>query len=279
MNRIVKKMSQYQKSMILGMAAIFSLSAFAVDVAKVNGKVITDTDVKAALSSFNDGQRRQILSDANTKREIVGNLIDQELLIQEAEKQKLDKDRDYEVAFLAFRRQFLTDKVLSKNVRPKLTDAAAKKYYENFRKNYSTDKVSVQHILLSDEKTAMEVLKQAKASGADFQALAEKNSKDPSAKNNRGDIGIITRDAPFVEAFKEAAFSAKPGQIVGPVKTQFGYHLIKVTDKKPGKVMGYEEVEMRVKADVQRELVQNYVTQLKKSSTISLDEKGISSIQ
>lgn len=279
MNRIVKKMAQYRNSMILGIVTIFSFSAFAVDVARVNGKVITDTDVKAALSSFNDGQRRQILNDANTKREIVGNLIDQELLIQEAEKQKLDKGKDYETAFLAFRRQFLTDKVLAKNVRPKLTESAAKKYYGNYRRNYSTDKVSVQHILLSDEKTAMEVLKQAKAPGADFQALAEKNSKDPSAKNNRGDVGIITRDAPFVEAFKDAAFSAKQGQIVGPVKTQFGYHLIKVTDKQPGKVMGYEEVEMRVKADVQREMVQNYVTQLKKTSTISLDEKGLSSIQ
>lgn len=279
MKSSVKNLAQYRKSVILGMAAVFSLSAFAVDVAKVNGKVITDGDVKAALSSYNEGQRRQILNDVNTKREIVGSLVDQELLIQEAEKQKLDKDKDYETAFRSFRRQYLADRVLTKNVRPKMTEAAAKKYYENYRKNYSTDKVVVQHILVSDEKTAMELLKQARAPGADFQALAEKNSKDPSAKNNRGDIGVITRDAPFVESFKEAAFNAKEGEIVGPVKTNFGYHLIKVTDKKPGKVMGYEEVEMRVKADLQREMVHNYVIQLKKTSTVTLDEKGILGLQ
>lgn len=279
MNRSVKKMAQFRKLLILGMAGALSLSAFAADIAKVNGKIITDADVKVALSRFNEGQRRQILNDANTKREIVGDLIDQELLIQEAEKQKLDKEKDYDIALRAFRRQFLTDRILAKNVRPKLTDVAAKKYYEISRKNYSTDKVAVQHILLADEKTAVDILKQAKAPGADFQALAEKNSKDPSAKNNRGDLGIIARDAPFVVAFKEAAFNAKQGEIVGPVKTQFGYHIIKVMDKKPGKVLGYDEVEMRVKADLQREMVQNYVVQLKKASVISLDEKGLSSLQ
>ncbi len=279
MNRIVKTMAQYQKSFLIGAVVCFSLSASASEIAKVNGKIISDADVKASLSSFNEGQRSKILSDSNTRREIISNLVDQELLIQEAEKQKLDKEKDYETALQAFRRQFLTDKVLAKNVRPKLTEAAAKKYYENYRKNYSTDKVSVQHILLSDEKTAMEVLKQSKVAGVDFQALAEKNSKDPSAKNNRGDIGVITRDAPFVEAFKTAAFNAKQGDIVGPIKTQFGYHIIKVTDKKIGKVLGYEEVELRVKADLQKEFVQNYVTQLKKTSSISVDEKNLSSLQ
>jgi parvulin-like peptidyl-prolyl isomerase len=229
-------MNRYVNILAAGLlAALSSFSASAVDVAKVNGKVITDSDVKASLAGFNEGQRRQILSDMSTRREVVNNLVDQELLIQEAEKQKLDKDAEYEIAFRAFRRQYLTDKVLSKNVRPKLSDAAAKKYYETNRRNYSTDKVQVQHILLSDEKTALEMLKQSKAPGADFQKLAEKNSKDPSAKNNRGDIGVITRDSPFVAAFKDAAFNAKAGEIIGPVKTQFGYHVIKVLEKGPGK--------------------------------------------
>ncbi len=273
MNRFVKLMT-----LSVGVTLTFG-TALAVDVAKVNNKVITDADVKKALGNFNEGQRRQILTDQNTRREIVSNLVDQELLIQEAEKQKLDKDAEYEAALRNFRRQFLTDRVLAKNVKPKLSEAAAKKYYQVNRRNYSTDKVQVQHILLSDEKTAREVLKQAKAAGADFQKLAETHSKDPSAKNNRGDIGVVTRDAPFVAEFKDAAFGGSVGQIVGPVKTSFGYHLIKVIDKRPGKVMGYDEVEMRVKADLQKEMVGNYVGQLKKGANISFNDKGISSIQ
>jgi peptidyl-prolyl cis-trans isomerase C len=273
-------MNRFVKILAVGtLASLAAFSASAVDVAKVNGKVITDKDVKASLAGFNEGQRRQILNDMTTRREVVSNLVDQELLIQEAEKQKLDKGSDYETAYRAFRRQYLTDRLLAKNVRPKVSENAAKKYYRTNRRTYSTDKVQVQHILVSDEKTANEMLRQAKAPGADFQKLAERNSKDPSAKNNRGDLGVITRDAPFVEEFKDAAFDAKVGEIVGPVKTQFGYHIIKVLDKRPGKVLNYDEVELRVKADLQRQLVQNYVTQLKKSAGVSFDEKGISSIQ
>jgi parvulin-like peptidyl-prolyl isomerase len=160
-----------------------------------------------------------------------------------------------------------------------MSEASAKKYYGLNKRKYSTDKVQVQHILVSDEKTAIEILKQAKAKDADFQKLAERHSKDPSAKNNRGDVGVITRDAPFVDEFKDAAFNASKGEIVGPVKTQFGYHIIKVVDKQPGKVMGYDEVEMKVKADLQKEMVQNYVIQLKKGATLVFDDKGIAAIQ
>lgn len=279
MNRIVKSLAQSTVPALIIGVAVFASSARAVDVARVNAKVITDSDVKAALGSFNEAQRRQILTDMNTRREVVSNLIDTELLIQEAEKQRLDKDKEYETALNAFRRQFLTDRVLSKNVRPKLTDAAARKFYSNNRQKYSSDRVEIQHILLSDEKTASELLKAAKAPGADFQALAEKNSKDPSAKNNRGDIGSIGRDAPYVDAFKDAAFNGAVGSVVGPIKSQFGYHLIKIIKKDPGKVLGFAEVEPRVRADLQREMVQNYVIQLKKSSKVSFDEKGISALK
>jgi len=274
-----KNMNRFVKVLAAGtLASLTALPAFAVDIAKVNGKIITDKDVKASLAGFNEGQRRQILNDMSTRREVVNNLVDQELLIQEAEKEKLDKGSEYETAYRAFRRQYLTDKVLAKNVRPKLSEAAAKRYYEQNRRQYSTDKVQVQHILLSDEKTALETLKKVKSPGVDFQKIAETVSKDPSAKNNRGDIGVITRDSPFVAAFKDAAFNAKAGEIIGPVKTQFGYHIIKIIDKQTGKILNYDEVELRVKADLQREMVQNYVAQLKKSAGVSINDKAISSL-
>lgn len=272
-------MNRTVKSLALTIIGLIAASALAVDVAKVNGRAITDADVKASLSAFNEGQRKQILQDLNTRREIVNNLIDQELVIQEAEKQKLDKDAEYEAAFRAFRRTFLTDRLLARNVKPKMTTAAVRKYYDNNKRHYSTDKVQAQHILLSDEKTAREVLGKAKAAGADFQKLAEQYSKDPSAKNNRGDIGVITRDAPFVDEFKDAAFDAGKGEIVGPIKTQFGYHVIKVVDKMPGKVVGFDEAETKVRADLQKEMVQTYITSLKKGAQVSVDEAGVARLQ
>lgn len=252
--------------------------AWAIDLAKVNGKAITDRDVGAALGGFNEGQRRQLLADPNSRREIVSNLIEQELLIQEGEKQKLDQDNDYKVALAAFRRQYLTQKVLSKNVAPKVTDTAVKKFYEANKRKFSTDKVQVQHILVSDEKAANDVLKQVRAPGADFQKVAERVSKDPSAKNNRGDVGVITRDSPFVDEFKDAAFDGNKGEIVGPVKTLYGYHIIKIVDKQIGKTLGFPEVESRVRADMQREAVSLYIIQLRKQAQVSLDEAAINKL-
>jgi parvulin-like peptidyl-prolyl isomerase len=257
---------------------LMASTAGAVDLAKVNGKVITDRDVNAALGGFNEGQKKQLLSDTSSKREIVSNLVEQELLIQEGEKQKLDQDAEYKEAQAAFRRQYLTQRVLAKNVNAKMNESGAKKFYESNKRKYSTDKVHVQHILVADEKTATDVLKQAKAPKADFQKLAEKLSKDPSAKNNRGDIGVITRDSPFVEEFKTAAFEGDKGEVLGPIKTLYGYHVIKVVDKQIGKTLGYNEVEMRVKADFKKSLVQNYIVQLRKQAQVSLDDKALNKL-
>lgn len=262
------------KILTLTVAGLFATNAIAVDLAHVNNKVITDKDVQTALSGFNEGQRRQILNDMNSKREIVNTLIEQELMVQEAEKQKLDQDSDYQTALKAFRRQYLTGKLISKNVAPKITETSAKKFYTLNKKRYSTDKVQVQHILVADEKAALDLMKKARG-GEDFQTLAEKYSKDPSAKNNRGDIGVITRDSPFVAPFKNAAFDAKKGEITGPVKTLYGYHIIKVIDKDVGKALNYEEVELAVKNELQKELLDNYIIQLKKQAAIKAEEKAI----
>jgi len=259
-------------------ALLIASTASAVDLAKVNGKVITDQDVNTALGGFNAGQKRQLLSDVSSKREIVSNLIEQELLIQEGEKQKLDRDADYKAALAAFRRQYLTQRVLSKNIDAKMSESGAKKFYQANKRKYSTDKVHVQHILVADEKTATQVLKQAKAPKADFQKLAEKLSKDPSAKNNRGDIGVITRDSPFVEEFKNAAFEGDKGEVIGPIKTLYGYHIIKIVDKQIGKTLDYNEVEMRVKADYKKDLVQDYLVKLRKQAQVSLDDKALNKL-
>lgn len=253
-------------------------SAFAVEVAKVNGQSLTDRDVKMALSSMNEGMRENVLKDPNTRREIVNELVDQQLLVDEAVKEKLDQDQEYKDALSMFRKQYLSGRALQKNLGAKMTESAAKKYYEANKNHYSTDQVHAMHILLADEEKAKEVLKLAKAKDADFQALAAKYSRDPSAKNNRGDVGVFGRNAPFDPVFMDAAFGASEGEIVGPVKTSFGYHIIKVVEKKLGKAMTFDEVEMRVKQDLGRTLKQSYVGKLKKEAKVQVNEQGIDKI-
>ncbi len=262
-------------ALIALMGSSFASAATELEVARVNGKAITAQDIRSALGGLNEGQRKSFLKDAAARRQVLGGLIDQEVLAAQAEKDKIDQDPEFKDFMARARRQLMMERLVSRNLAAKMNEAAAKKYYEQHKSQFSTDQVTVQHILLDTESRAQQVIKEATAPGADFMELAEKNSKDPSAKNNRGAIGTIGRDAPFAEAFKEAAFSAREGQLVGPVRTSYGWHVIKVTEHKVGKVLGYDEVELRVKEMLRRDLLSDYMTKLRQQAKISVDDKAL----
>lgn len=242
----------------------------ATELAKVNGKSITDADVKSALGGMSDQQRDNLLKDPAMKKQVLGGIIDQEILLQEGERLKVEQTQQYKDAIAAFRRQYLMSQALEKGIAGKVSDSSARKYFDTHKRRFSTDQVHVMHILVSDELQAREVLRKAQDPKADFQELAEKFSKDPSAKNNRGDIGVVTRDSPFVEEFKNAAFEGQKGQIVGPIKTTFGFHLIKIVDKKMGRPLEYDEVELKVKGEMRDQLIREYVNQLKKAAKVQI---------
>lgn len=266
---------------ILGLGAFIAAAfaaaqpAHAVDLAKVNGKVVTDRDLNNALSNLNEGQRKNALKDPGTRKQVLGGIIEQEVLVQEAEKEKLDSDQDYKDALSAFRRQYLASRVLQKNLGGKFTDSAAKSYYNKHKARFSTEQVRAMHILIRDEKKATEVLAKVKdLSDDDFKEQAEKLSEDPSAKNNRGDLGYFGHDR-MVPEFTEAAFKAQKGDVVGPVKTDYGYHIIRVVDKKIGKTLAYDEVELRVKNELRQELTAVYLSNLRKQAKVQVDDKAV----
>jgi peptidyl-prolyl cis-trans isomerase C len=172
----------------LGLALAVAASAQSAELAKVNGKSITDGDLKQALSGFSEAQKASILKDSSSRRQVLLDLVDREVLVQEGEKAKLDQQQEYKDAMAAFRKQYLTNKILEREVGKDLTDKKSQDYYKRHKARFSTDQIHVQHILVDDEARAKTLLAQAQAKDADFLALAEKNSKDPSAKNNRGDL-------------------------------------------------------------------------------------------
>jgi peptidyl-prolyl cis-trans isomerase C len=260
-------------ALVVGLIAIPSM-AWSAQVATVNGKTVTDKDLTDALSSLNEGQRRSLLKDYNSKRQILNTVIDQELLDQEAQKEEIDKEPAYKAAIEGFKRQYMANEVLRKNLSGKLSDSAAKHFYEANKNRYSTEQVHAEHILVDDEATALDMLKKAQVPGADFQALAEKYSKDPSAKNNRGDIGFFGRTQ-MVPEFTNAAFAGKENEIVGPVRTTYGYHIIKIVEHKPGAILEFSDVEGRVKSDMQAEATQRYLANLRKEAKISVDDKAL----
>ena len=165
----------------------------------------------------------------------------------------------------------------------KITDADAKKFYDSNTEEFKNpETVKASHILFTVNKDdSPEVVKQkedaakkaiARAKkGEDFNKLAKELSEEPGAKESGGDLGFFAKDR-MVPEFAEAAFSQKPGEISGPVRTQFGWHVIKVTDKKPAGTVPFEEVKEQIiaylKSAKQREAVQAILKKLKDSAQI-----------
>jgi len=262
-------MKNMTKNLFMLSALVFALQfAQAGTIATVNGKVITDEDLQAVIANIPEVQKSTILKEGPARKQLVQDLINQELVYQEAIAKKMESTKEYATALSAFKKQALMNILIQKQLAPKITSAAVKEFYEKNKTKYNTDQVHAQHILLSTEKEALDVVAEAKRVGADFQKLAETRSKDPTAKNNRGDIGYFSRSEMFDPAFIEASFATKVGEITGPVKTGFGYHVIKVVDRKLGKNPEFAEIEQKVRTDLQRETLQAYVSGLKAKAKI-----------
>lgn len=254
---------------ILGLISIVGSVAQAAVVATVNGKAISDSELRAAVSNLNEIQQQEILNDPLSRKQVVDRLIDQEVLVQQAGKQKVEESSQYKATMEAFKKQLLSNLLLEKSLTPQMTDRAAHEYFNLKRQEYTTDQVHAMHILSATEQESRQILEQARKPGADFQALAEKNSKDPSAKNNRGDLGFFNRDQ-WDQKFTEAAFSGKKDDVLGPVKTAYGYHVIKVIDRKPGRKLNYDEVELKVKAGLKEKLMREYIAKLRSQAKITV---------
>jgi peptidyl-prolyl cis-trans isomerase C len=253
-------------------------SAFAsVELAKIGSKSITDADLKGLVGNVSEAQKQQINSDAEIKNRMIDNLVVEELFVQEAEKTGVSKDKDYQTALDRARRQILAQRYLQKTIQPKITDANVKAFFDKNKARYSQDEVHAQHVLLKDEAEAKEVYEKAKK-GDDFETLAKKYSKDPSAATNGGDLGFFTRTR-MVPQFADKAFSMAKGEISEPVKSPFGWHVIKVIDKKEGKPVKFDEIKDNVRQDFQSESINDLIASLKKSNKVVVHEDKVKGLK
>ena len=192
-----------------------------------------------------------------------------------------------EKQFKAFtRKNIVIDNLLQKEVLGKISvsDADAKKFYdENQDKFKAPEQTRASHVLITvDQKATPEEKKKAKekadaikkrvAAGEDFAAVAKAESKCPSAAKG-GDLGYFGKGQ-MVPAFEEAAFSLKPGQISEVVETQFGYHIIKVTDRKQAETVKFNDVKDKIKDYLKNQQAQkpmaDYVETLRKQAKIEM---------
>ncbi len=243
-------------------------------LAKIGSTELTTEELKQEYDMVTNEQRKTINQDPSTRRSLVDNMVNAEILVQAAQKTGLDKDKDYNNAFTRFRRQYLATKFMQKAVESKLSRDDLKKFFESHKNLFDTSQACAYHIVVQDEQLASKLVEQAKAKGANFEGLAKKHSIDPSVQENKGDLGCFTRDR-MVPEFTQAAFSMRKNEVRGPVRTVFGYHVIKLVDIKPGKVPGFEEIEQRVKDTYRSKLVQDLITDLRAKSQVQVNEEEV----
>lgn len=252
----------------LAMVLLTSLSARAEEanpvLAKVNGAEIRQSDVTLAEEEL--GPSLAQMDPATKKENVLAFLIDMKIVAKAAEAKKIE-DRDDFKARLAFTRsRLLMDNLLAAEGKAALTDEAMKKVYDDAVKQIEGEQeVHARHILVETEDEAKAIEAELKK-GADFAELAKKKSKDPGASDG-GDLGFFTKDQ-MVPEFSAVAFALEPGKISDPVKSQFGWHIIKVEEKRNRKAPDFEQVKSQIETYVTRKAQAEYVAKLREAAKV-----------
>ncbi len=218
-------------------------------VASVNGKKITADLLDKVMQQAPAGTPT---ADPKARLGVLDKLIDVEIVAQEAEKQGLADTDEFKLNMEMLRKQQLYVSLMRKDVIDgvKVTPEEVKATYEKDKAKYvSSEEVQASHILVDTEEEAKKIKEQLDK-GADFATLAKEKSKCPSAPRG-GDLGSFGKGR-MVPEFEKVAFGLKVGEISAPVKTQFGWHIIKVTGTKPAKTKEFDEV----KAEIEQKLLQ-----------------------
>lgn len=252
-------------------------------VARVGKRVITKAEFERLLSK----RGGDFSKNKQMKISMLNNLVQSIALADAARKKGLDKRKDIKEILELTINSLLANELVKEEVFNKaaVTDSQVKAYYDkNLNQFKNPEQVRARHILIRTERTASvedkkkarekaeEVLKKIKA-GEDFAKLATDVSDDPGSKSKGGDLGFFPRGR-MAKPFEESAFSLKPGQLSEIVESPFGFHIIKVEEKKAEEIPAFEGIQDKVRTraleDAKRELVKEFVEKVMKEAEVKI---------
>jgi len=235
-------------------------------LAKVGAAVITDADVTETILAL--GQRGAGYNTPEGRKIVLEQLVNKQLFLAEARKNFYEGDPKFKADLAKVKDEMLANFAIEKAIASiKVTDDEVRKFYDEHKAEFRAgESVEASHILVDDEAKANEILSDIKAGKVTFEDAAKANSSCPSGEKG-GALGEFTRGQ-MVPEFENAAFEMNVGDLSEkPVKTQFGYHLIKVTNKKEASEIPYEQIkpqlEKKVLTDKQKAAYDSKVNQLK----------------
>ena len=234
-------------------------------LAIVNSKAIYDSDIDEMIAQM--GPRGQAYQNAEGRAVILEQLIAQRLFLADAMRNLYEREPAFKEELQRIKEQLLTQYAISKAVdNLTVTDIEARKFFDENREQFAAQPVvSASHILVDSEEKANDILAQLNQGSIAFEDAARQHSSCPSAQQG-GSLGEFTRGQ-MVPEFDQAVFSMDVGELRGPVKTQFGYHIIRLDDKKEGAPVSFDQAKDQIKAHLLEEkrqkAYQSKVNQLK----------------
>lgn len=257
---------------LAGLAA--PLTAVAEDkvVATIDGKPITEGDLAVAESEI--GSDMGTMPADQKRTSLLEFLIDNQLFAEAAEGAKLNQGADFDTRLNYLKRRALRELYFEKVIKTSVTDADARKIYDDQVKLLKPEEeVSARHILVATEDEA-KALKEKIGKGADFAQLAKENSKDPGSKDDGGNLGYFGHGQ-MVPQFEDIVFKLKKGEVSDPVKTQFGWHLVKLEDRRTKQPPAFDIVKDRIVQSLLLQKAQQTAVGLRGKSKIEIVDPEI----
>jgi peptidyl-prolyl cis-trans isomerase C len=246
-------------SLLLSAVIALPLAAQAQNVAIVNGKAVPKSRVDAFLKQIQAqaaAQGQQLPPDLDVR--VRDKIVMDEIFTQEAEKRGLTASTEYKVQMEAARQAILAQALITSYTKSHpITDADMHAEYDKFKAKSAGTEYRARHILVEKEDDAKALIAQIKA-GASFEDLAKKNSKDPGSGANGGDLDFAAPGS-YVPEFSQAMVALKKGEMTQePVKTQFGYHIIKLEDTREAQFPPFDDVKGQLKQQMEKQQVATY---------------------
>ncbi|MFA4981171.1 MAG: peptidyl-prolyl cis-trans isomerase [Candidatus Omnitrophota bacterium] len=249
-------------------------------LARVGNKVITLAELQSRIAKMPPYYRNMV--EKNRKRFLDETIVEM-MFYEEAVKKGVENDKEVKEVVEAAKKKILIAKLIKNEIedKAKVSEDEMKKFYEENKESFKGPAMwRASHILVTTEKEAREILDEL-TKGANFENLAKERSMDATADRG-GDVGYF-RQGQLVEDFEKACLKLEVGQTSDVVHTQFGYHIIKLTDKKEPEIQSYEEtrrfVESELKKKKRSELFDTFVMDLKKKYGVEIKEDVFKSLE
>lgn len=261
--------------LLLSSALLFG-KAYGADktLATYKGGEVTESQIQEYIKPIFAAQNVQAKNFEDLSKQDQENILKifvrTKILEAEAKKQGIDSSKEFQEKVEAFKNNLLTQDLVAKQLNNPVDEKEIDKEYDNLTKFLQgTNELKVSHILVATEKEAKDIEEQLKKDAKKFASLAKKYSKDEGTKVKGGNLGYVTKGQ-LVPEFEKAANDLKTGEISKPVQTQFGWHIIKLDDKRPATIPSKKDATASLTAKIKNGIINEYINSLEEKYSVKI---------